>query len=183
MAAEIRSEPLVHRIVHTVSMTFAVVAAVLISIIMVSTVADVIERQRTGASIPGVVEYSEVFMVALIYLGLAYAQRVGAHIGVDILVTRLPARAAHVVQSVGLCVVIVVLAWMTYETAQVALASFGNREYRFGIVQVPIWPARALIPVGLAALVLALFLEFYDHVTGLRRLPAGTPSSDVRESL
>lgn len=135
---------------------------------MVSTAADVTSRQVTGSSIPGVVEYSEVLMVGLIFLGLAYAQRVGAHIGVDLVTERMPVRVAHLVRSVGLVIAIGVVAIMGWETLEVALRSFESREFRFGLVQVPIWPARLLIPIGLGALLLELAISLYDEVVALR---------------
>lgn len=156
------------RAVHALSTTFGVIAAVLIVVIMLSTAADVAVRQVTGASIPGVVEYSEVLMVGLIFLGLAYAQRARAHIGVDLVTERMPVRVAHVVRAVGLALAFVVLAVMAYETLQVALRSFESREFRFGLVQVPIWPARMIIPIGLVALLLELAISLHDEVVGAR---------------
>lgn len=151
------------------STAFGVLAAVLIMAIMFSTAADVTARQVTGSSIAGVVEYSEVLMVGLIFLGLAYAQRTGAHIGVDLVTERLPARVAHGVRSVGLVIAMVVITIMAWQTLEVALRSVQSGEYRFGLVQVPIWPARLLIPIGLTALLLELAVSLYDEVVALRR--------------
>lgn len=168
----------VRRSIHALSTAFAVLAAVLVMAIMFSTAADVTVRQITGASIPGVVEYSEVLMVGLIFLGLAYAQRCGAHIGVDLVVQRLPARVGHVVASVGLMIAIAVVALMAWETLGVALQSFETREFRFGLVQVPIWPARALIPIGLVALLLELAVTLSDEIAALRHRPAAPSGSE-----
>lgn len=164
----VRREGPLRRAVHLLSMAFGVLAAVLVVAIMLSTAADVAVRQITGSSIPGVVEYSEVLMVGLVFLGLAYAQRAKAHIGVDMFTERMPARLGHLVRAVGLMVAFVVLAVMAWETAQVAVTSFGNREFRFGLVRVPIWPARAIIPLGLVALLLELALTIWDELLGAR---------------
>lgn len=162
----------VRRAVHALSTLFGVLAALLIVAIMASTAADVATRQLTGSSIPGVVEYSEVLMVGLIFLGLAYAQRTGAHIGVDLVTERMPVRVAHAVRSVGLLLAILVLAVMAWETLEVALRAVESREYRFGLVQVPIWPARLLIPIGLVALLLELAITLIDEVEAYRhRVP------------
>lgn len=160
--------------IHGISTTFGIIAALLIVAVMFSTAADVIVRQLTGSSIPGVVEYSEVLLVALIFLGLAYAQRVKAHIGVDIVTERLKPRVSHVVRAVGLVLAILVLAWMAYETAVVAVHAFEVREYRFGLVQVPIWPVRIVVPVGLTVLILELALSAYDEIVGAR---TGAPAT------
>ncbi|MGY1915588.1 TRAP transporter small permease [Blastococcus sp. HT6-30] len=158
----------VRKVIHLIATTFGVIAALLIVGIMISTALDVLVRQITGSSIPGVVEYSEVLLAGLVFLGLAYAQRTGAHIGVDLVTERLPTRTAHVVRAVGLVVAIAVLLWMTYETAVVAVNSFQVGEFRFGLVPVPIWPIRIVIPLGLVALILELALSTYDEIVGAR---------------
>lgn len=155
--------------IHALSTAFGVLAALLVMAIMFSTAADVASRQLTGSSIAGVVEYSEVLMVGLIFLGLAYAQRTGAHIGVDLVTERMPARVAHAVRSVGLVIAIAIVAIMAWETLEVALRSFESREFRFGLVQVPIWPARLLIPIGLTSLLLELAVTLCDEVVAFRR--------------
>ncbi|SEK20041.1 TRAP-type mannitol/chloroaromatic compound transport system, small permease component [Blastococcus sp. DSM 46786] len=167
-SAEDRADGTVRKVIHAIATTFGVIAALLIVGIMISTALDVLVRQVTGSSIPGVVEYSEVLLAGLVFLGLAYAQRTGAHIGVDLVTERLPARVAHVVRAIGLFVAIAVLLWMTYETAIVAINSFQVGEFRFGLVPVPIWPIRIVIPLGLVALVLELALSTYDEIVGAR---------------
>jgi TRAP-type C4-dicarboxylate transport system permease small subunit len=158
----------VRTVIHAIATTFGVIAALLIVGIMFSTAADVLSRQLTGSSIPGVVEYSEVLLAGLVFLGLAYAQRTGAHIGVDLFTDRMRPRVGHVVRAVGLVIAIAMLLWMTYETTVVAIRSFEVGEFRFGLVPVPIWPVRMVIPLGLVALLLELALTTYDEIVGAR---------------
>lgn len=141
-------------VVRTISVVFAVCASTIIAIIMVLTSADVIKRFLTGSSIPGVTEFSEVFLVAAVYLGLAFALRVGAHIGVDIVIMRMKPRLSGIVQIVGMSIAIVILVWMTVETAGAAMQSISINEYRYGLIKVPVWPAKLIVPIGLSALIL-----------------------------
>ena len=161
-----RPVTLPRRVVGTISRVLAVISAGLIMVIMVIMVADVARRYFTGSSIPGVIEYSEVLMVAVIYLGLAFAQRKGDHIGVDIFINRMPKRTAQLVEATGLVVVSLALLWMAWETLQVAQQSVATGEYRFGLARVPIWPARIVIPLGISVLLLELFFDIVDLVKG-----------------
>jgi TRAP-type C4-dicarboxylate transport system permease small subunit len=163
------------RIVGGISRTLAVISASLILIIMVAMVADVARRYLTGRSIPGVVEYTEVLMVGVIYLGLAYAQRKGDHIGVDIFTTRMPPRVSQIVQAIGLIIVSLALLWMAWETWQVAQRSMATGEYRFGLARVPIWPARLTIPLGITVLLCEIFFDVVDLLRG-REVKTGKPS-------
>ena len=154
------------RVIGGLSRVLAVISAMLILVIMVIMVADVGRRYFTGRSFPGVIEYSEVMMVAVIYLGLAYAQRKGDHIGVDIFTTRMPERVAQLVKATGLIIVSLALLWMAWETFLVAQRSVASGEYRFGLARVPIWPARITIPLGILVMVLEVAFDISDLLRG-----------------
>lgn len=141
-------------VVRWISTTFAVCASSIIAVIMLLTTADVIKRYITGSSLPGVTEFSEVFLVAAVFLGLAFAMRIGSHIGVDIVITRLRPRVSRAVQTIGMVIALVVLTWMAIETIGTAAHSIAINEFRYGLIKVPVWPAKILIPVGLSALIL-----------------------------
>lgn len=145
---------LLDTVTRSISIVFAICASSIIAVIMVLTTADVIKRFLTGSSIPGVTEFSEVFLVAAVFLGLAFAMRIGAHIGVDIVVMRLKPKVSKAVQMIGMTFAIVVLVWMAVETTGAALHSISINEYRYGLIKVPVWPAKLIVPIGLAALIL-----------------------------
>lgn len=165
-----------------VSLSFAVLASSIIAVIMLMTTADVVKRFLTGSSIPGTTEFSEVFLVGAVYLGLAFAMRVGAHVGVDIVIMRLPARVATIVQVLGLGISILILAWMTYETVGSALHSIAVNEFRYGTVQVPIWPAKVMVPIGLAALMLEC-LVVLGRVIRQDTTASGDPEQSTEDDL
>jgi TRAP-type C4-dicarboxylate transport system permease small subunit len=183
MEEEPRNTP-VRRAIDGISKALAVLSALCVLIVMGAMVADVLRRYTTGRSIPGVAEYSEVLMVGMVFLGLGYAQKKGAHIGVDVLISRIPERVARIVKITGLVIVFFVIGWMAWETMLVAQSSVASREYRFGLSRVPIWPARLVIPLGLATLLSQLGLDILDLVTG-RKSPvsAGGTTSATAASM
>ncbi len=69
--------------------------------------------------------------------------------------------------------------WMVYVTADRALASFEMREYRFGLVRVPVWPARVAIAVGLAAYFLELVFRLFDDIKAAFGKGPGPISEDA----
>lgn len=161
-----------------VSLVLAVTAASVIAVIMVMTTADVIKRFLTGSSIPGTAEFSGVFLVAAVYFGLAYAMRTGAHVGVDLVLMRLKGGVAKVVQLVGLIVGTGILVWMLIETSGAAAHSISVNEYRYGIIKIPIWPAKLAIPIGLAALILECVVTMLKVVRGERAASGDEPAID-----
>lgn len=157
---------LIRRVVSVISRTMAVLSAALVLVITVIIVADVSRRYLTGRSIPGVIEYSEVLMVAVVFLGLAFAQRNQDHIGVDLFLSKLPRRAGQFVKAVGLVIVSGSFLWMLWETGKVAQRSYETGEHRFGLAQVPIWPARIVITVGVFFLLVEIFFDIADLLRG-----------------
>jgi TRAP-type C4-dicarboxylate transport system permease small subunit len=131
------------------TVTFAdYIAALSISLMMFGISADVIRRSITGRSIGGVLEASEVLLVFVVFLGLGYAQLTGAHVSTSVLTSRMPRLPRRVVQGIGLTVALVFLAWAIYATGFRAWDAYLIREYRFGLLQVPIWPGRIAVVIG-----------------------------------
>jgi TRAP-type C4-dicarboxylate transport system permease small subunit len=161
-------------VVDGASTVMAVVAATLIVALMLATIVDITLRRVTGTGVTGVTEAGEVTLVAIVYLGLAYAQRTGSHVSVDLVTERLPHVLGRGLELLGLLVVTVALLWVVRETGARALAAVEVREYRFGQVSVPTWPARVLIPVGLSMLLVQLWLTAFERMRLLPPRPAAT---------
>jgi TRAP-type C4-dicarboxylate transport system permease small subunit len=160
----VRSDSALRRVVHSLTQILAFIAVFCIVGMMVAIVADVTRRTLAGESIPGVVELAEVAMVVIVFLGLGFAERRGAHVTMTLVVRRLPPRTAAIVNGLGLLLVVLVVGWMVWVTADRALDSFAAREYRFGLVRVPVWPARIAIAVGLAVYFLELVFRLVDDI-------------------
>lgn len=151
------------------SRVLAMLSAMAILVIMLLTVADVTQRWATGRSMAGVLEFNEILMVAVVYLGLAYTQRRDEHVSVDLLVTRLPRRARRWVEAVALLLAIMVVGLLLWATLETGLESYARREFRFGLRAVPIWPARLVIPLGLLFLSLEILRSLANRM--LDRVP------------
>lgn len=167
----------VDRWLKVLSAVLAAVGSLVLVYLMIGTSADVILRNTTGRGLHGVVEYSEIFMAALVFLGLGQAQRTDTHIAVDVVVRRLPGAGGRVVTTLGLLITVGVLAFLAYATANSAVESFQAGERHYGVAGVPMWPARACIPVGLAVMALECLLQAVRHWTG----PAGTTETQEQK--
>jgi TRAP-type C4-dicarboxylate transport system permease small subunit len=145
--------------------------------LMLATVADVARRQLTGQPLTGVVEISEVMLVAVVFLGVAYTQREKQHVATTVLTDRLPPRVSGWLRVIGTVVVVVLLLWMIQATSELALESYRRGEYRFGLTRVPLWPARASIPLGLTLLLGEVVRDLLARWRALRRcdVEAGAP--------
>ena len=143
----------------------AILSVSCLALMLLLTIADVIRRTFMGRSIEGVNELGEVMMVAIVFLGLGFAESRGAHVSMTLLARRLLPRGAAALQALGILLVACVVAWMLFVTADRAFQSYLAHEYRFGLVRIPIWPARTCIAVGLAAYLAELAFRLSDDLS------------------
>jgi TRAP-type C4-dicarboxylate transport system permease small subunit len=126
---------------------------------MLIMVADVTNRYLNSRSIAGAYEAVELLVVAMTFLGIAYAERTDVHVRSKLLTTALPAKAADRVRFTGRIATLLIVAALTYGTGRRAWSSFKAGEYRHGLVEMPIWPARAIVAFGAALLTLELTMK------------------------
>jgi TRAP-type C4-dicarboxylate transport system permease small subunit len=163
------------RVLHAATRVLAFVSVASIAFMMLATSADVGRRQFFGSSVRGVIELSEIMMVVIVFFGLGYAESREAHVSMTLVIRRLPARVAAAVKALALVLAIAVIGWMLVATFDRAIDSFVSGEQRFGIVRLPVWPARWAIVVGLAAFLLEMLVRLVDLIrTAWRTTPAAT---------
>lgn len=150
--------------VEVLTKILAYLAALLLVIVLVLVIADVTQRALVGQAVRGVVELSEVAMVAIVFLGLPYAEQLRAHVAMTMVVEKLKPRAASIVNMAGLGLIIIIVIWMIWVTTGRAIESIEANEYRYGLARVPVWPARIAIAVGLAVLLMQLLLRMWDGI-------------------
>ena len=148
------------------------IAGVVILALMFLTAADVILRKFAGEGIRGAVEITEVLLVVAIFLGLTGAEVARIHLRTPIFVDRLPARYAGLLTATGLVIAASATAWATVASADLALTSYQNHEIRYGLLGLPLWPAKATVALGLLGFTIALvanaYLAFRAALTGER---------------
>lgn len=138
-------------------MTYAAVAAT--SIMVLLTTADAIGRYLFNSPITGAYEITEKYlMLACVFLGCAYAYRRGAFIRVTILTDRMPKPVMVVVNHfVQLFSVLYVLIMVVASTVQM-LRLYGSKM-TFTTISEPVWPASALVPIGLLLMLVLMVID------------------------
>lgn len=146
---------------------------VVIGCLMLLTVLNVFLRATGGGSVPGIIEVTEVALVAVVYLGMTPAETDRVHVRTPILVGRLHGMRRRVAKVAGMALAAALTGFVTWATLRAGLASFASGEYRFGLLSVPVWPAKLLVPVGMAGLTFALLARLVRIVRGLPDQPPG----------
>lgn len=157
------------RVPTDVSTVLATVAGIAILLLMFYTVADVFMRKVFSSGLPGAIEVGEIALVGIVFAGLMAAEVTNAHVRTPVLTERLSPRAANLAHLIGYVPATVFLAWATFLTAQEGIQSFLEGEFRFGLIFIPIWPAKVIIPIGLAGLTVAIVIKLVRTILNIVR--------------
>lgn len=145
-----------------------------IVLMLLLIVSDVLSRGFLNVPIPGTdAIVASYFMVATIFLPLALLQILDENIAVDALYGLMPASIQLVFVVVAhLCALVfyALLGWIYYH---VAVEAIEIREFVSGTWDVPIWPARLIMPVGLC---LGSLAALFKMLEALRHLVSGRRS-------
>ncbi|MDF2466703.1 MAG: transporter small permease [Ramlibacter sp.] len=129
------------------------------------TFMQVVARYVFNYSFVWALELTGVMFAWLIFIGMSYGVRVGAHIGVDIVVKSLGPRAARIVGSLAaaLCIVYaLIVTWGGYQ--------YVSKMHDVGILMqdMPVqqWIPRLVIPLGFALLAFRFAQVLWRLATG-----------------
>ena len=140
--------------VASASRAMARITGVLIILIMIAVVIDAVLRGMMGIAIWGVLEVGVLLLLALIYLGLPATQANRENFRVSIFAERFPPWFDRIVTWLLLGVQLAVLGILCWTSWRSSIYSFNRDEVSFGMVQIPLWPSRAMVSVGLTLLII-----------------------------
>jgi len=142
--------------------TLNLIAALAVFFLMFVGVAQIVGRTVFDFAIYGYIDWIEQSSSLFAFLGIAYAQRLGSHIGMDLTM----GWATATRWKVELFVAVMTIAIVTV----LVYASFTNflRAYMIGDstmdIRLPTWPAKMMVPLALSLLWLRLALQICGYL-------------------
>lgn len=158
----------VDRAVLAVESTLNLLAGLVIFALVCLACYNVVGRKLLNVPVPGYVDWTEQFMAAFAFLGLAYCQREGGHIRMDILVGALRGRLLWAAEFISvllmflLCTALIYGAWFHFERSFDFDAPMWSRDSSIDIA-LPLWPAKLIVPLSLSVLWLRLLLQLWAY--------------------
>ena len=149
-------------------------AGVLIFALMLLGVTQIVLRTVFRSPIFGYIDIVEVSMVGFAVLAIAFVQRVGGHVRMELVVARFRGRALWIAEAAGTALAIFIVAVLipySYRHFERAF-DFGDSTIDIEIVT---WPAKLVVPVALSILLVRLALQ----MAGYLRLAADPESEPV----
>jgi len=146
------------RIVEGIARIAEALAGAALVLLMVHVTADVVSA-AIGRPLRGTTEVAaELYMPAIVFGALAMVQRRGEEIRVDILALLLNDRVAAFLDRAAQLVVTGAALWLAWHTGLHAQRAWRIGEFiDLGALRLPVWPGKAMLPLGLGALALAAF--------------------------
>lgn len=159
-----------------VCIVFSAVAAGSIALMIISTTIDTSLRFTINFPVPGVFELNEVLLVITVFLGITWTQIERGHTRVVLVLRKLPIRWAIRFDIICWIICFLFLGILGLQTGKEALRSYQINEFRWGSVQMPIWWAKALVPLGCWLTCLQLLVDIWVDIARLKGiLPLDLP--------
>ncbi len=154
------------RIIEKTSMVMGYLAGVWVVIMTLVLFYSVVSRRVFNRPLVWDIDFTEIAMVVMVYLGVAYTTQIDGHVAMDAVYQRLSPRGqARVRVFVDIVVVVfaAVALWLGWSQA----ADFLRRWPLTAAATLPIAPAVVLIPVGMGLLLLQALVLLVRHTSKL----------------
>lgn len=165
------------RLLFRLETQLALAGGLTILFLMLLAVAQILGRKLFNLPVPGFIDLVESAMAVFAFLGIAFCQRLGGHIRMDIFIGTLRGRPLWAAEFVGvltmllLTMLLTVGSWLHFRRAWV----LGDSSIDIAI---PLWPAKLMVPIALSLLTLRLALQLWGYARAFRdnaRYPVAVP--------
>ena len=146
-----------------VETSFNLVAAFAIFILMLLGVWQVVGRTLFNAPVRGYIDFVELSVSTFAFLGIAYCQRLGGHVRMEMMLKPMRGRLLWGTEIFGTLVALAVVAVLIWY-------GWGHflRAYQLGDstidAELPVWPSKLAVPVAFGLLWLRLLVQLAGYV-------------------
>lgn len=139
------------------------VGAFFIFFLMMMGVTEVFARRILGMPIPGHIDIVEIIMVTFAMLGLAYCQRYGGHVRMEILVVQLRGRWMWAIELFGVLVALFIVTMLIHGSWAHFMRAWSIGDSTLDI-QLPTWPSKLVAPIALTVLWFRILIQIWGYV-------------------
>lgn len=134
---------------------------------MTLLVIDIIAR-TAGKPIQGMAELSVFVMMVVIYLGMARCEENREHVNLEIILNALPPFLRRVMELFFYLLAFVTVSLLFYTVTLNAWSAFQRNEAIEGTVEMPIWPVKFIMVIGLAFFWIQILINTVDAAKKIR---------------
>ncbi|WP_418140563.1 TRAP transporter small permease [Marinobacter sp. MA] len=134
-------------------------------LVLLATV-NILGRWIFSSPISGYVDWVEQAMAFIAFLGIAYTQRMGGHIRMDILVGKFRGRYLWFTELVTTLLMLAVTSVLIYGSYMHFWRAYTIGDSSLDI-NLPTWPAKLVVPIALTILAMRLLLQLWGYMRAL----------------
>lgn len=136
-------------------------------LVLLATV-NILGRWIFSSPISGYVDWVEQAMAFIAFLGIAYTQRMGGHIRMDILVGKFRGRYLWFTELVTTLLMLAVTSVLIYGSYMHFWRAYTIGDSSLDI-NLPNWPAKLVVPIALTILAMRLLLQLWGYMRALKQ--------------
>jgi len=139
----------------------------LLFVMLLLGIADVTGRYLFSRPITGTIEIFEVLMPGMVLLGLAYTQRMKAHVTVDLFISWLPSKPRSIIGFVTMLWALVMFGIMVWKGIELAFL-YRQMGRVINNIDVPMYLPRLLVPLGALAICMVFLVDLMHYIREMR---------------
>lgn len=143
--------------------TFNLLAGVLIFALMGLGVVQIVLRTVFTAPMLGYIDIVELSMVGFAVLAIAFVQRVGGHVRMELLVQSLKGRVLWFFETLGSGLAIFIVSILIPYSYDHFMRAFEFGDSTIDL-ELATWPAKLVVPVALTLLLIRLCIQFLGYL-------------------
>ncbi|MGG4773765.1 TRAP transporter small permease [Alcaligenaceae bacterium 429] len=148
--------------IRTLTNALAWLAGLSVALMMFHVMADVLGKYLFHMPVPSTAEVvANYYMIACVFLALAYIEARGSAISVDLIYDSVGPRTQAWMRKVGQIGTLAFYAGLGWFSWDVSMRAFKINESVDGLWRVTVWPAKFLLPLGLAIACIVLLLKIF----------------------
>lgn len=156
----------------------AVLSSGIIFIMMFIISADVVMRYLFNRPIQGVYDIAEFSLVGVVFLSLAYIQSVRGHIFMEIATSWMPVKGQMALDIFNYILAILFFAIIFWQSGKIAWTAWVIHDHTMGLVMLPLWPAKSIVPYGSGLICLQLVSNLIQEIFLLSRPALNGPRGE-----
>lgn len=139
--------------------------ALLLAAMTLLTFTQVILRYVFNSGFTWSLQLTSLLFAGMIFIGISYGVRVGAHIGVDAIVKMLPPKPRRITSIVAVLLCLLYAGMVIYGS-MIYVLKMKSAGIEMDDLPIQIWIARSILPVGFLLLALRFLPVLKNLITG-----------------
>jgi C4-dicarboxylate transporter DctQ subunit len=143
--------------------TLNVIAGLVIFATMILGVVQVVGRSVFNSPVPAYVDVVEIMMASFAFLGIAYCQKLGGHVRMEVVMKQFKGRPLWIAEVTGTLVAMLIISILMVYGYDHFLRAFELGDSTID-GDYPLWPSKLVIPIAFAVLMARLTVNLFGFI-------------------